>query len=209
MVLLKDNDNNNNKPIITYYIITISIIVFLIQLTLPGNTSGELYYTFGLIPSKLLGKVFPEQLNKINPYLTFFTSIFLHVGFLHLLFNMSYLWIFGRKVEYKIGKLKFAISYFVYAIITGIVQILFGFSYNLPMIGADGAISGLLGAYIIEYPKKTKSYYFIAFWFIFQFIVDQARYNLNGEIDYGVKMYTFIFAAFITFAFKRLTYPQK
>jgi membrane associated rhomboid family serine protease len=111
-----------------------------------------IYKYYGFVPHELIMSL-TTQWNLV-PYnvMTIFTSIFLHGGFLHLAGNMLYLWIFGNSVEDALGHTRFIFFYFVSGLIAAAFQLLYDPSSNVPMIGASGAISGVLGAYLVLYP---------------------------------------------------------
>ena len=108
MIPLKDENSTLSTPILSYTIIGICILVFLIQISSPGFENGSLFYSYGVVPASLLGiESLPNDLNKIDPYLTLITSMFMHGGFMHLIGNMLYMWIFADNIEDDLGKVKF------------------------------------------------------------------------------------------------------
>ena len=110
MIPLKDDNPTNSKPIISYSILVICVIVFILQLSSPSFRTGELFFSYGLIPSVLLGhNQLPPDLYRISPTMTILTSMFMHGGFMHLIGNMLYLWIFADNIEDSLGKLKFVV----------------------------------------------------------------------------------------------------
>ena len=105
MIPLKDDIPTLNKPVVRNYILAICVIVFILQIMSPGYRSGELFYSYGLIPSVLLGnQQLPENIYAIPAIATIFTSMFMHGGFMHLIGNMLYLWIFADNIEDDLGK---------------------------------------------------------------------------------------------------------
>ena len=112
MIPLKDDNPTRNKPIVRNSIIGICVVVFLFQISNPTFNSGELFYSYGLIPSVFMGvDQLPADLNRIPPTLTVLTSMFMHGGFMHLIGNMLYMWIFADNIEDDLGKGKFLIFY--------------------------------------------------------------------------------------------------
>ena len=153
MIPLKDNVPTRTLPIIAVGFIFVNILIFLWQrFALQGNESEMIYKYYGFVPHELIMSL-TTQWNLV-PYnvMTIFTSIFLHGGFLHLAGNMLYLWIFGNSVEDALGHTRFIFFYFVSGLIAAAFQLLYDPSSNVPMIGASGAISGVLGAYLVLYP---------------------------------------------------------
>ena len=100
MIPLKDDNPTSNKPVITYFLIAICILIFLIQLSSQTYKTGQLFYSYGLIPSVLMGhNQLPMDLYVVPGYVTIFTSMFMHGGFMHLIGNMLYMWIFADNIE--------------------------------------------------------------------------------------------------------------
>ncbi|RKY52567.1 MAG: rhomboid family intramembrane serine protease [Candidatus Neomarinimicrobiota bacterium] len=175
---LRDSTFRLKTPYITYLLIAINFFVYFYQLTIPRPEYREWFYTAGVIPTYIFrGGIAPS----IFPFIT---SLFVHGGFLHVAGNMLYLWIFGDNIESLLGHAKFVIFYISCGIFATLVQILVNPSSNLPIVGASGAISGILGAYILRYPRARiqvliwlfifikrvwiPAVYVLGFWFIVQ-----------------------------------------
>jgi membrane associated rhomboid family serine protease len=161
MIPLKDNVPARTFPIITITLVLVNILVFVWSLTLADGLE-HLVHKYALIPRELLSAatVTPELL----PYniLTIFTSMFLHGGILHVGGNMLYLWIFGNKVEDAAGHFRFMLFYLLSGVAAALVQCSFDPASASPMIGASGAVSGILGAYLLLYPTaRVKTLIFI------------------------------------------------
>ena len=124
MIPLKDENSTLSTPILSYTIIGICVVVFLIQISSPGFNNGSLFYSYGVIPASLLGtETLPNDLNKIDPYLTLITSMFMHGGFMHLIGNMLYMWIFADNIEDDLGKVKFVLFYLASGIAAAMTQV--------------------------------------------------------------------------------------
>jgi len=203
MIPLKDDNPTANKPIVTYFIISLCVLIFLIQLGSQTYKSGQLFYSYGLIPSVLMGhKQLPMDLYAIPGLLTIFTSMFMHGGFMHLAGNMLYMWIFADNIEDSLGPKKFLIFYLLAGIGAAKTQVLMDVHSQVPMVGASGAIGGILGAYLINHPNakvlvlipfgfftqllKIKALYVLGFWFILQFI------SSGGGVAYAAHIGGFI-----------------
>lgn len=146
MIPLRDINPRRRFPLVTVGIILLNILVFLYELMLPTTRAlDSLVYAWGLIPYRLM------QLD-VAAILTVFTSMFLHSGFMHLAGNMLYLWIFGDNVESAMGTLRFMVFYLLCGIGAALGQVLVDPRSQIPMVGASGAISGILGAYLFLYP---------------------------------------------------------
>jgi membrane associated rhomboid family serine protease len=151
---LYDDNPRRGVPIVTYGLITACVVVFLWQLGLSPRQAEAVPFEYGMIPAVLFGQAeLPEHLQKVPPWATLFTCMFLHGGWLHLIGNMIYLWIFGKGVESAAGPLRFLVFYFVCGAAAGLLQGLIEPDAEVPMIGASGAIAGTLGAYFVLFPR--------------------------------------------------------
>jgi len=203
MIPLKDDNPTSNRPIITYFLIGSCVLIFLIQLSSQSYKTGQLFYTYGLIPSVLMGhNQLPMDLYAVPAYLTIFTSMFMHGGFMHLIGNMLYMWIFADNIEDNLGPTKFIIFYLLSGIGAAMSQVLMDVHSQIPMVGASGAIGGVLGAYLINHPNarvlvlipfgffsqilKIRALYVLGFWFILQFI------SSGGGVAYAAHIGGFV-----------------
>lgn len=153
MIPLRDDNPTRTRPIVTYVILGLCVFVFLWQLALGPGGNEAAVYALGFIPAVVFGGTeLPEQLVWIPSPLTIFTSMFLHGGLLHLAGNLLYLWIFADNIEDRMGRGRFVLFYGLCGIAAALAQAIPDLSSEIPMIGASGAVSGVLGAYIILYP---------------------------------------------------------
>ena len=181
--------------------------VFLWQLSLGPNVKVAIY-ALGVIPASLLqGALLPQELRWVSPEMTVITSMFLHGGFMHLIGNMLYLWVFGDNIEDIFGKPVFIIFYVICGIVAALSQALPDPSSTIPMIGASGAISGVLGAYMVFFPKesirvaipfgfflqilKLPAYVVLLFWFVLQ-LINGALSGSEGGVAFGAHIGGFI-----------------
>jgi rhomboid family protein len=150
MIPIADESPRRYLPIINYILILINIFVFIIQ---PSAHFGqELFFeTYGVTPSHILNS------DNFISFYTVLTSMFVHGGFMHLAGNLLYLWIFGDNIEYILGHFRYLIFYLVVGIGAALMQVLFFPGSDIPMIGASGAISGVLGAYLVKFPRNRVS----------------------------------------------------
>ncbi|WP_029522729.1 rhomboid family intramembrane serine protease [Persephonella sp. KM09-Lau-8] len=176
MIPIKDNIPTRTFPIITVLLIILNTVIYLYEATLPPQKFELFIHQYGLLPIDLLHFRF----DKI------FTSMFLHGSFAHLFGNMLFLWIFGNNVEDALGKFKFIIFYLLSGVGAALTQSIISLSagsYFIPMVGASGAISGVLAAYIKLYPEAKvltvippfiffifvlPAWFFIGYWFFIQ-----------------------------------------
>jgi membrane associated rhomboid family serine protease len=220
MIPLKDDNPTVNKPVVTYFIIVLCVLIFLIQLGSQSYESGQLFYSYGLIPSVLMGhKQLPLDLYVIPGLLTIFTSMFMHGGFMHLAGNMLYMWIFADNIEDSLGSKKFLIFYLLAGVGAAMTQVLIDVNSQVPMVGASGAIGGVLGAYLINHPNakvlvlipfgffsqliKIKSLYVLGFWFILQFI------SSGGGVAYAAHIGGFISGIILILFFNKKVKKRK
>jgi membrane associated rhomboid family serine protease len=161
MFPLKDDIPTRSVPIVTSAVLAMNVLAFLYQwsLSVGGGVAGaaaahELMVEFGLIPCRLTGACeSPPGLPAV--VLTVFTSMFLHGGLFHIGGNMMYLWIFGNNVEDTLGHGRFLLFYLLCGVAAALTQTAVGPASTIPMIGASGAVSGILGAYLLLFPHAS------------------------------------------------------
>jgi len=149
MIPYKDDNPTQRFPFLTISFIVLNVLVFLAQIINPAHL-GRIAYNYGAIPHALLTF---RDVQPIHPVLTLFTSMFMHGSILHLASNMLYLWIFGNNIEDKLGYVKFIIFYILCGVAAAYSHALTNPSSTTPMIGASGAIAGILGAYLLLFPR--------------------------------------------------------
>ena len=152
MIPLRDDNPIRTRPLVTFALIALCTLAFLWQASLSANGQQQVAYLFGFIPAVLFGNAQLEG-QWIPASTTIITSMFLHGGWLHLIGNMLYLWIFGDNIEDRIGRGRFLVFYLVCGGVAALGQGLADPQSEIPMIGASGAISGVLGAYLVLYPR--------------------------------------------------------
>jgi rhomboid family protein len=188
MIPLRDDNPAALAPVVTVAIIVINCLVFLYQLTL-GPAEEIFVFTFAAIPARLFGAA--VDIAPIPAWLTVFTSMFLHGNFLHLAGNMLYLWIFGNNIEDMMGHGRFVIFYLVVGAVAAYSHALTDPSSTIPMIGASGAISGVLGAYVFLFPRaRVRVLIPIG---IFPYIIDVSAIVVLG-FWIGVQIFNAIFS---------------
>lgn len=153
MIPLHDDNPTEIKPIVTIAFIVACVLVFLRQVSLSPQGEEMFVYTYGAIPAVVFGHAdLPRELIAVPAYGTLLTSMFLHGGWMHIIGNMLYLWIFGNNVEDVMGHARFVVFYVVCGILAALSHAAIDPQSAVPMVGASGAISGILGAYILLYP---------------------------------------------------------
>jgi membrane associated rhomboid family serine protease len=150
---LYDDNPQRRTPVVNYLLIGLCIGAFFWQL---GHNQHRVLYTYGMIPGVLFGRAhLSPYLHALPPWATVFTSMFLHGGWLHLIGNMLFLWIFGHNVEDELGHLRYLVLYLTSGVAAALIQGLSDPGSHVPMIGASGAIAGVLGAYAVLCPRAN------------------------------------------------------
>jgi rhomboid family protein len=186
MIPLKDMTPRRSFPVMTLLLIAANVFVFIHQITLPGPAGDAFVNAYGLVPWKISQALAGHHYTFEQALIPLFTCMFLHGGFLHIIGNMWFLWIFGANVEDRMGPLPYLAFYLICGMGSGISQVAFSWGSHIPSIGASGAISGVLGAYIVLFPKsriltlvplliiwflwKIPAFVFIGLWFLVQFL---------------------------------------
>ena len=187
MLPIRDLNPTRRTPYVTYVLIGLNVLVFIYEVMLPLSGLERFFTNWGVVPY-LVTNAF-----SLPVALTFITSMFLHGGVAHIFGNMLYLWIFGDNVEDCMGPVLYTIFYFLSGILAGLAQVLVGPDLMIPSIGASGAVAGVLGAYLVMFPKaRVHTLVFIGFfarraaipagivlggWFVLQFF--------NGVLSLG------------------------
>ena len=198
---LKDLNPRRHYPIVNTTLILVNVLVFLYQYSLPPHTFKVFMTTYATIPAR-----FPAWLSGHAPlesaFVPLLTSMFLHSGFLHIAGNMLFLWIFGDNVEDFFGHLGYFFFYLVCGIGAGLLHVLFNFYSNVPAIGASGAISGVMGAYMLLYPRAriltlvfifplpVPAVVFLGLWYVMQFLAGLS--TLGVKVTGGVAVWAHV-----------------
>ncbi len=239
MIPFRDENPTRTFPVVVVGLIAANVVVYLYQLLLPVPAGMLFVYTHGAIPAVLLGQaslveVLPPALlaevvrvqapvAPLDPiWLSVFTSMFLHGGLFHLGSNMLYLWIFGNNVEDLLGHARFLIFYLLCGVLAAGAQILVSIGSPVPMIGASGAIAGVLGAYYVKFPGARVyclvfPFFFITvvalpaglvlfLWFLFQLL---EGIGAHGGVAGGVAVFAHIGGFLAGWALVRKFEPRR
>ena len=153
MIPLRDDNPSSITPVVSWVLIGACVLAFLWQFSLGPREGQVAVYALGVIPAVLFeGARLPPEIEMVSPTASVFTSMFLHGGWMHLIGNMLYLWIFGDNVEDSMGHGRFVVFYLLCGVAAVLAQSLPDTHSQIPMIGASGAISGVLGAYVLLHP---------------------------------------------------------
>ncbi len=200
-----DNSARRTVPIVTYALLAINIIVFIIELG-----GGDAFIEkWAFVPNRFLA-------NPAGDFITLFTSMFMHAGWLHLASNMLYLWIFGDNVEDRFGHVKFLIFYLLCGLAATFAQLLFGSGSDLPNLGASGAIAGVLAAYLILFPQgkikvlmgqqavQVSALIVIGLWILLQLFsgIGSITSAATGGVAYMAHIGGFVAGLLLTFIFR-------
>ncbi len=157
MIPFKDDNPTPTFPVVTLTLVAVNVLVFFHQLGMPQDELRELVYTYGAVPELI---VRGQNLHAV------FTSMFLHGGLMHLLGNMLFMWIFADNIEHLTGHGRFIVFYLICGVIAFLTHFFMAPLSQQPMIGASGAISGVLGAYALRFPRARVHVIWILFIFI-------------------------------------------
>lgn len=156
MFPLFDDNPHGGRSYVNWAIIALCLLVYFWQAGLTQDDGYEATVVFGMIPAVLIGGMrLPAEIALIPPWATLLTSMFMHGGFMHLAGNMLYLWIFGDNVEETLGHGRFLVFYLLCGVAAALTQALLDPGSKIPMVGASGAISGVLGAYFLLFPRAN------------------------------------------------------
>ena len=201
-----DNSARRTFPLVTYALIAINAVVFFLELS--GGDAFIQQWAF--VPSRFLA-------NPGGDFLTLFTSMFMHAGWLHLASNMLYLWIFGDNVEDRFGHFKFIVFYLLCGLAATFAQLAFSVGSDVPNLGASGAIAGVLGAYILLFPQgrvkvlqgtqviQVPALIVIGLWIVLQFFSGIGSISATadtGGVAYMAHIGGFVAGFVLTFLFR-------
>jgi membrane associated rhomboid family serine protease len=154
LIPLRDDHVTRRVPAATTAIVAVNVLVFVYMLGLSQRGQEAFALGYGMTPSVLFGtNQLSPSLLTIDPWMTIFTSMFIHGGFLHIFGNMVYLWVFGKALEDTLGSVRFVLFYLVCGVAAALTQAFVEADATVPMVGASGAISGVLGAYLVLFPR--------------------------------------------------------
>ena len=223
MFPLKDDNPSNSAPVVTVALIVLNALFFVYQISLEaggadGARAGQAFIEeFGLVPCRLTGacRVGPEL---PSPILTIFTSMFMHGGLFHIGGNMLYLWIFGNNVEDTLGHGRYLLFYLLSGVAAALAQTAVGPSSMVPMVGASGAVSGVLGAYLLLFPHAHVTtliilgFFFrlvhipamvvLGFWIVLQVLNGLGSFGSSGGVAFFAHIGGFLFGMVLLYVLK-------
>lgn len=206
MIPIKDSPKTGRFPFVNLTLILINILVFLRQLTFSDTELHAFIFANGLIPAVLVANL--SEGNLAMTLAPLFAYQFMHGGWLHIGSNMLYLWVFGDNIEDRLGHVKYLFFYLLMGVISGLAQIAFDPGSNIPIIGASGAVAGVLGAYLISCPRarvvalipifivftvaELPAVVFLGFWFLLQLFQGFASIGVDVSIAWWAHIAGFI-----------------
>ena len=153
MIPIRDTAPCHARPVVTWSLIVICVIIFVAMQLMPYEMSYRLIYLYGMVPIRYSNPEWAAYYNlPFDGYLSFLTCLFLHGNWLHLIFNMWFMWIFADNVEDRMGRLPFLAFYLICGVFSSYLQWYFDPNLTIPVVGASGALAGVLGAYFFLYP---------------------------------------------------------
>jgi len=220
MIPLRDDNPAGRKPYVTVTLIVLCVLVFLWQFSHDDRGQQLIALELGVVPALLFGDPpLPEWMDPAPALVTVFTCMFLHGGWMHLIGNMWYLWLFGDNVEDAMGHRSYIVFYLVCGIAAVLAHALPAAGSTVPMVGASGAISGVLGAYLVLYPHArvlvlipfgylTRIVHLpavavLGFWFVFQLIPALTAPKGGGGVAFGAHVGGFVAGMALVALFKR------
>lgn len=223
MIPIRDDNPYKTKPYMTWVLILASIGIFAFQMTLPYEELEALVIRYGFIPGELNALINEGDISLLGHVATsIFACMFLHGSWAHLLGNMWSLWLFGDNVEDKIGKINFLLFYLLSGVAASLVHFFVNMNSDLPVIGASGAIAGVMGAYVLMFPLakivtlipiiwiplffRIPAFIFIGLWFFLQVFLgvsELATTQVAGGVAWWAHIGGFLFGAVMVRLYKR------
>lgn len=202
-------------PFVNYGLIGLTICVFLVQSAMPQAIFDQVTINYGMIPI-VVRDLYPQPLPWLPDWATLITYAFLHADWLHLLSNMLFLWVFGDNIEDAMGHVRYFVFYLACAVLAALAHLAFNLEGNGPLIGASGAVAGVMGAYVLLYPH-ARVFVFArivipialpvpAFWMLGVWIATQLFYLVVGSEDsvaWWAHVGGFVGGGALAFAFRR------
>ena len=208
MIPLRDNVPRSSWPLITVLLIVVNCVVFFGELTLHPAQLKLLIETYALIPARSVGFWAGDPVSASAAILPLFTSMFLHGGWMHLIGNMWFLWIFGDNVEDRVGHLRFLALYVCGGLAGALTHILFSSQSSVPTVGASGAIAAVMGAYLITFPRarvltlipvffflitrEIPAVLILLYWLLLQFLSGAVEMAVTDQTQGGVAWFAHI-----------------
>ncbi len=213
---LKDLNPSRSYPVVNYSLILVNVVVFLYQFTLPEPAFKMFMLTNSTVPARIPAYLTGHAGFELA-FLPLLTSMFLHSGIAHIAGNMLFLWIFGDNIEDYFGHLLYLVFYLVCGIGAGLLHVLFNLNSMVPALGASGAISGVMGAYMLLYPRERvltlvfiflvpiPAVFILGYWFLLQFLsgINALGAGATGGVAWWAHVGGFLLGMLLTGVVKR------
>ncbi|HUJ41233.1 MAG TPA: rhomboid family intramembrane serine protease [Candidatus Acidoferrales bacterium] len=210
MIPLRDRNPSSTRPVVNVALIVVNTAAFLYELTLPSRAEQAFFMLHALVPARVEYLLSGPHVSLQAAALPFLTSMFLHGGWLHLIGNMWFLWVFGDNVEDRLGHFSYLCFYLFCGFGSGLAHVMMNLGSNVPSLGASGAISGVLGAYIVLYPRakvltlmplivfwftvELPAFVILGYWFLIQFFsgITSVGNSMGGGVAYWAHIGGFV-----------------
>lgn len=221
MIPIKNLKPRTTVPLMTLSLIIANFLVFFYQIILPPRMLDAFMMTYALVPARIPLALAGNHFTLQQAFVPFFTSMFLHAGWMHIIGNMWFLWLFGGNVEDRLGHLPYLGFYFVCGLGAGVAQTIFSWNSAIPSLGASGAIAGVLGAYVVFFPSsriltlvplviwwffaRLPAILFIGLWFAVQFLsgVSSLGNAASGGVAWWAHVGGFLLGVILVWGMRR------
>jgi membrane associated rhomboid family serine protease len=207
MIPIRDTNPSRKTPVVNFLLIASCVLLFLYQLQL-GRQLEPFLFQYGLVPVRITRAEIAQHFSLMDQIVPFFSSMFLHGGWLHLIGNMWVLYIFGDNIESELGHVQYVFFYLLCGLTAAAIQVITNPGSGIPTIGASGAIGGVMGAYFVLYPRakilalvpivffftlvQVPAYFFLGFWFVLQFFSGTLALVAQAEQYAGIAWWAHI-----------------
>ena len=199
MIPIRDTIPRQHFPFAVWALVAVNVYVFIRELALPPDSTQQFIYLFGLVPARFTHPDWAARVGFPHTYWPFFSTMFLHGGWLHIIGNMWVLWIFGDNVEDRMGPVRFLIFYLLCGLAAGAVHVLTNPGSRVPAVGASGAIAGVMAAYFVLFPRarivamfpilfypvffQVPAFLYLGLWFLTQFFSGTLAIATHREVS--------------------------
>lgn len=199
MIPIRDTIPRQHFPFAVWALIAVNVYIFIRELALPPDSTEQFIYLFGLVPARFTHPDWAARVGFPHTYWPFLTTMFLHGGWLHIIGNMWFLWIFGDNVEDRMGPARFLIFYLLCGLAAGVVHVVTNPGSRVPAVGASGAIAGVMAAYFALFPRarivamfpiffypvffQVPAFIYVGFWFLMQFFSGTLAIATHREVS--------------------------
>lgn len=220
---IRDDNPHTITPFVNYTMLAVCIGVFLWQFSLGAEAGQVAVLAYGFTPAYFFGNEAPSEFAAVPATLTMFTSMFMHGGWMHLGGNMLYLWIFGDNIEASLGRVRYLVFYLLCGVAAALAQGFAAPGSDIPMVGASGAISGVLGAYLVLHPRSNikvfvmliiyitiinvPAFIVLGFWIVGQLISSAGVDAGQPGVAFIAHIGGFVAGAILVFFFKKKSVP--